>query len=226
MSAVTAMLLRKLATEGHRVIMISSARSGEGKSTLSEQLARSLADSGHRTLLIDFDLRRPNLHLRFDTQLEPGVSEVLRHGADLMQTVRLTESPNLSLLTAGIAPGSLLLETSNGSLEALFNQCRTEYELVLVDSSPILPVVDGRLVGQHTDGAILTIVKDTSQVPQVLTTRKILDDYGIAVLGCVFTGDDNEGYDGVNGTYGSYSSAPGKPTVALESNGSNPTSAL
>lgn len=225
MSAVTAMLLRKLRTEGHRVIMISSARSGEGKSTLSEQIARSLADSGHRTLLIDFDLRRPNMHLRFDTQLEPGVSEILRHGADLAQVVRQTDSPNLSLLTAGNTPGSLLLETANGTMEALFNHCRTEYEIVLVDSSPILPVVDGRLIGQHTDGAILTIVKDTSQIPQVVTTRRILEDYGIPVLGCVFTGDDSDGYDGVNGTYGSYSSAhmSHKPTVAIESKPSNPT---
>lgn len=228
MSAVTAMLLRKLQSEGHRVIMISSARSGEGKSTLSEQIARSLADSGHRTLLIDFDLRRPNMHLRFDTQLEPGVSEVLRVGADLLQTVQLTDSPNLSLLTAGNTPGSLLLETANGTLEAFFNHCRTEYEIVLVDSSPILPVVDGRLIGQHTDGAILTIVKDTSQIPQVVTTRRILEDYGIPVLGCVFTGDDSDGYDGVNGTYGSYSSAHmgNKPAVALESKPANPTSAM
>ena len=207
-SAVTSMLLRKLANEGHRVVIITSATSGEGKSTLSEQLGRSLADSGHRTLVIDFDLRRPNLQLRFDTPLEPGVTDVLRHGADLLQTVRQTDSPNLHLLTAGNCAGSLLLESANGTLEALFNQCRTEYELVLVDSSPLLPVVDGRLVGQHTDGAILTIVKDTSQVPQVLAARKILEDYEIPVLGCVFTGDKNEGYYGANSTYGSYGRLP------------------
>ena len=225
-SAIVAMLLRKLASEGHRVIMISSAVSGEGKSTLSEQLGRGLADSGHRTLLIDFDLRRPTLHYRFDAPLEPGVSEVLRHGADLMQTIRPTDSPNLFLLTAGNCAGSLLLESANGTLESLINQCRTEFEIVLVDSSPLLPVVDGRLIGQHTDGAILTIVKDTSQVPQVSAARKILNDYGIAVLGCVFTGDPTDGYYGGNGTYGSYGSSPGSSAPALENKQSRPTSAM
>ena len=227
MSAVTAMLLRKLANEGHRVIMVTSATAGEGKSTLCEQLARSLANSGHRTLVIDFDLRRPNLHLRFDAPLEPGVTEVLRHGADLIQTIRQTDLPNLGLLSAGNCMGSLLLESANGTLEALFNQCRTEYELVLVDSSPLLPVVDGRIVGQHTDGAILTIVKDRSQVPQIMAARKILDDYDISVLGCVFTGDKGDGYYGGGSTYGSYGRLPGKQgNVDSTTDAIRPTNAM
>lgn len=225
-SAVTSMLLRKLANEGHRVVIITSATSGEGKSTLSEQLARSLADSGHRTLVVDFDLRRPNLQLRFDTPLEPGVTDILRHGADLLQTVRQTDSPNLHLLTAGNCAGSLLLESANGTLEAFFNQCRTEYELVLVDSSPLLPVVDGRLIGQHTDGAILTIVKDTSQVPQVMAARKILDDYEIPVLGCVFTGDKNDGYYGPGYAYGSYGRLPSGGAGVQGKESSPPTNAM
>lgn len=224
-SAVTSMLLRKLANEGHRVVIVTSATSGEGKSTLSEQLARSLAASGHRTLVVDFDLRRPSLQHRFDTPLEPGVTDILRHGADLLHTVRHTDSPNLHLLTAGNCAGSLLLESANGTLEAFFNQCRMEYELVLVDSSPLLPVVDTRLVGQHTDGAILTIVKDTSQVPQVMAARKILDDYEIPVLGCVFTGDKNDGYYGANSTYGSYGRLPSGGGMQ-ERGASPPTNAM
>ncbi len=194
MSAVTALLLRKLQNEGHRVIIICSAKSGEGKSTFSEQLARSLADSGHRTLLIDFDLRRPELHRRFNVPLEPGVCQVLREGLDLQQAVKETASPNLTLLTAGENVGSLLRDSANGSLDALFKRCRSEFELVIVDSCPLLPVVDGRVIGQYADGAILTVVKDVSQLGQVNAARDILNNYDINILGCVVSGEDSGGY--------------------------------
>lgn len=193
-AGVTAMLLRKLAVEGHRVVMITSATASEGKSTLAELLARSLADAGHKTLLVDFDLRRPALHRRFNLPLDPGVTDVLRLGADLKETACQTHSPNLSVLTAGNCEGSLLLESANGMLENLIKECRAEYELVVIDSSPLLPVVDGRLVGQFTDGVIMSVIKDTSQVSQVLAARSILSDFGIAVLGCVVTGDNSGAY--------------------------------
>jgi len=203
-SAITALLLYKLESEGHRVIMVCSAMSGEGKSTLSEQLARGLASSGHRTLLIDFDLRRPTLNSRLKFELQPGTSDVLRNGLDLMQAVHDTNAPNLSFLTAGDIPGSLLMESTNGVLAAFFDRCRTEFELIVIDSSPLLPVVDGRLVGQHADGVIMTMMKDRSQEPQVIAARKILADYSIPVLGCVFTGGTTEGTYGGYGGYGGY----------------------
>ena len=218
-SAITALLLYKLESEGHRVIMVCSAMSGEGKSTLSEQLARGLASSGHRTLRIDFDLRRPTLNSRLKFELQPGTSDVLRNGLDLMQAVHETNSPNLSFLTAGDIPGSLLMESTNGVLAAFFDRCRTEFELIVIDSSPLLPVVDGRLVGQHADGVIMTMMKDRSQEPQVIAARKILADYSIPVLGCVFTGGTTEGTYGGYGGYGygyGYGNSNGNSSKKLE----------
>ena len=220
MSAVTALLLRKLQNEGHRVIIICSAKSGEGKSTFSEQLARSLSDSGHRTLLIDFDLRRPELHRRFNVPLDPGVCQVLREGLDLSQAIKQTNSPNLTLLTAGENVGSLLRDSANGSLDALFKRCRTEYELVIVDSCPLLPVVDGRVVGQYADGAILALVKDVSQLGQVNAAREILNNYDINVLGCVVSGEDSGGY------YHNYGPSRDRTIIAKGVTSSRSTSAM
>lgn len=193
-SSVTSLLLHKLEQEGHRVILITSASSGEGKSTLAEQLANSLADSGHRTLLIDFDLRRPMMHRRFEARMEPGVTDVLRNGVDLEDAVIRVESSNMSVLTAGGSIGSLLQDAANGSLRALFVQARANYEIVIVDSCPLLPVVDGRLIGQFTDGAILSAIKDVSKLPNMAAARAILNDYGVPVLGCVVTGSCTESY--------------------------------
>ena len=220
MSAVTALLLRKLHNEGHRVIIICSAKSGEGKSTFAEQLSRSLADSGHRTLLIDFDLRRPELHRRFSVPLDPGVCEVLREGLELDQAVKETNSPNLALLTAGENVGSLLRDSANGSLDALFKRCRTEYELVIVDTCPLLPVVDGRVIGQYADGAILALVKDVSQLGQVNAARDILNDYDINILGCVVSGEDSGGY------YHNYGPSRDKAIVPKGVTSSRSTSAM
>jgi polysaccharide biosynthesis transport protein len=220
MSAVTALLLRKLQNEGHRVIIICSAKSGEGKSTFSEQLARSLADSGHRTLLIDFDLRRPELHRRFNVPLDPGVCQVLRDGLELHEAIKETESPNLTLLTAGENVGSLLRDSANGSLDALFKRCRTEYELVIVDSCPLLPVVDGRVIGQYADSAILTLVKDVSQLGQVNAARDILNNYDINILGCVVSGEDSGGY------YHNYGPGKDRTVISKGVTSSRSTSAM
>jgi capsular exopolysaccharide synthesis family protein len=195
LAAVTSLLLRKLEAEGHRVILIASATPGEGKSTLAAQLATSLAESGHSTLLVDFDLRRPMLHRKFNLPIAPGATEVLRQGVELDRAVQTTDVPNLKILTAGgVNTGSLLQDSANGSLRALFVTARANFEIVVVDSAPLLPVVDGRMVGQHTDGAILSVIKDVSKVPQLMTTCNILDDYGIPALGCVVMGDSDDIY--------------------------------
>jgi succinoglycan biosynthesis transport protein ExoP len=199
-AAVTSLLLHRLQSDGHSVVMITSATPGEGKSTLAEQLATSLAESGHRTLLIDFDLRRPVLHKRFGIRHEPGVSEVLRQGADLEDAVYRAENPNLSILVAGTSPGSLLQDAASGALKSLFEQARSHYEVVIVDSPPLLPVMDGRLIGRFTDGAILSVIKDVSQVPNLTTVLSIMADYSIPVLGCVVTGDSGD----TNYGYGTY----------------------
>jgi succinoglycan biosynthesis transport protein ExoP len=194
-SAITSLLLHKLDLEGNRIVLVTSAASGEGKSTLVAHLAASLAESGHSTLLIDFDLRRPVLHRFFNLPMKPGVTDVLRAGMELEQAVQSTELPNLRVLTAGSnLHGSLLQDASNGSLKALFANARANYEIVLVDSCPLLPVMDGRLVGQYTDGAVLSVIKDISNLPQITAACSIMLDYGIPTLGCVVMGDSQSQY--------------------------------
>ena len=191
-SAMTSLLLHKLDLEGHRVVLISSAVQGEGKSTLAMQLALSLADSGHRTLLLDFDLRRPTLHQRFKVLTDIGIAEVLSDTAELEEAMVEITPRKLYMLTAGHAQVSLLQAASNGSMKALFANARANFEFVIVDSCPLLPVMDGRLVGRQTDAAILSVIKDKSTIPNLMAARSILDEFGIPVLGCVVTGDASE----------------------------------
>src|SRR5208337_3654070 len=99
--ATVTMLRHTARAESHRVVMITSALSGEGKTSLASHLATSLARSGLRTLLIDADLRSPALHRLFDLTPDPGLSEVLRGEAALEDVVTPTAIEELKVITAG-----------------------------------------------------------------------------------------------------------------------------
>jgi succinoglycan biosynthesis transport protein ExoP len=193
-STVTAMVLRKAAIEDKRVILVSSAVAGEGKTTLAGQLGVRLAETGHRTLLVDFDLRRPALHAAFDAELEPGVADLLEGAVELADTIQPTDHPNLSLIAAGSHVSNILNAAAQGSLEELFRSLRPDYEFVIVDCSPVLPVVDTRLIGQFGDGIILSVLRDVSEAPKVAAARTILQSHGVPLIGTVVTGCSQEIY--------------------------------
>src|SRR5262249_19684136 len=100
-NATRTMLLHSARAEGLRVVMVTSAVEGEGKTSLACQLAASLARAKRRTLLIDGDLRNPAAHRLIGLPLEPGLSEVLRGEALPADVIRRTKARGLSLLSGG-----------------------------------------------------------------------------------------------------------------------------
>jgi len=153
-----------------------------------------LAETGHRTLLIDFDLRRPTLHAAFDAALEPGVTELLDGSVELTDAVQPTDHPNMMFLAAGARASNVLNAAAQGLLEDLFLTVRPDYEFVVVDCSPVLPVVDTRLIGQFGDGIILSVLRDVSEAPKVAAARSILQSHGVPLMGTVITGCRNDVY--------------------------------
>ena len=106
-----AMLLSHTGSQGHRehqMIMVTSAMSGEGKTTLACHLAISLAQSGRKTLLIDADLRRPAIHQVFGISASPGLSDVLRQKATLAEVIQHHAVKGFSILPAGQVDPSAL----------------------------------------------------------------------------------------------------------------------
>jgi len=185
---IVAMLLCGDEREQDKVILVSSASAGEGKTTLAVQLAMSLGRSGRRTMLIDFDLYKPAIHKVFGLQMEPGVGEILSHEKELEQVVQPSLHDNLSVITAGRWNKNVTEVLSNSVSSALFEKLRADYEFVIVDTAPILPSAETRLVGQYVDGAILSVLRDVSQAPKVLAASELLARFGIRSLGAVVTG--------------------------------------
>jgi capsular exopolysaccharide synthesis family protein len=191
---VMARLLRKANLEQCRVIMISSAVGGEGKTTLATQLALSLARTGRSTVLVDFDLRRPAFDEVFGLPLTPGVSESLRRECSVAEMVRETATDCLSVITAGQWDRQALASLSNGGAAVLFDQLREKYEFIVVDTSPILPIADPRFVSQFVDTVILSVFRDISEAPKIQAACDILQAFGVQSIEAVVTGPNVNSY--------------------------------
>jgi capsular exopolysaccharide synthesis family protein len=192
--SIAAVLLRGVKQNTIRKVMVSSATSGEGKTTLAANLATSLASAGHSTVLVDFDLRCPALHRVLDLNLQPGLNELLRDPKELHASLQKTQIPNLAFLAAGRWSSTGLAGLATADLKSLFKQLLVDFEFVVVDGSPILPIVDTRLIAQHVDTVIISVLRDKSRVPQVRAACELLRTFSVSILGVVMTGSFSAAY--------------------------------
>jgi capsular exopolysaccharide synthesis family protein len=201
--AARAMLLHASRAEGLRSVMITSAMPGEGKTSVTSHLAASLARSGRRILLIDCDLRRPAIDRLFDLPDSSGLCEVLRGELALIDAVQPTEAGNLSILPAGHMDATALEALGRGDLQAILDAVESQYDFVIVDSAPVLPVADSLLVSQHVDAVIFAILHGVSRMPTVQAAYERLAMLGVRVLGAVVAGTQDAtadaGYKYVHG---------------------------
>ena len=171
-----------------RCVLITSAIGGEGKTTLAAQLAARCGNAGMSTLLIDADLRRASLCTLLDVPEGPGLSDVLQDESSVDEVVIPVQGGTFYLLPAGspIQDTSRVLQSRK--FELLITQLRQLYDLIIIDSPPILPVPDALILGRWVDGAVLAARYDISRFPQVERARRQLDSAGIAILGTVING--------------------------------------
>jgi tyrosine-protein kinase Etk/Wzc len=193
--------LRSLATamhfalleKGNNVVVFTSSAPDSGKSFLCANLAYLLGESGQRTLLIDGDLRRGNLHQLTDNERQPGLSEVLTRRATLDGAVRPLIPGKVDLLTTGqIPPNSAELLMSKGFSE-LIEATRQWYDVVLIDTPPVLAVADAGVTAAHA-GAVFLVVRAVSQtLDELEVTIKQLRNYRVQITGAVFNAYDPKG---------------------------------
>ncbi len=192
--ATRLVLLHATRPESLRVLQTTSAFGGEGKTMLSSHLAVNLATAGHRTLLIDADLRRPAVHKVFHVPNEPGLCEVLRGDVDLAAALRPGPVEGLSLLLAGDCKEQPTHLLTGGALEKLLPTLRQQYDYIIVDSAPLLPVVESQYIAQHVDGVILSVIRNVSRLPAVHDACERLHMFNVRILGVVVHGVTNDSY--------------------------------
>ena len=197
-----------------RCVLVTSAVGGEGKTTLAAQLAARCGNAGISTLLIDADLRRAALCRLLDVAEGPGLSDVLE-GAKIEDVVIPVQGGTFSLLSAGtpVQDASRILQGPNFPM--LIAQMRRRYELIIIDSPPVLPVPDALMLGRWTDGALLAARFEISRSPQVERARRQLDNAGIPVLGTVINGmRSSDAYYG-HYSFGRQRTSPADPSSTI-----------
>jgi capsular exopolysaccharide synthesis family protein len=194
--AIRTTLLRDPHAEQARVILVTSAVSGEGKTTVASNLATSLARAGRKTLFVDCDLRCPSAHQLFEQTLQPGLSEILLGEVHLVDAIRPTTAvAGLWLIPAGHWDREVLHALARQGVQEIFNRLREDFDFIVVDSHPVLPATDTMLIGQYADAVILSLMRDVSQMPRVHAAAQRLTNVGIRVLGAVVNGIPGEEYD-------------------------------
>jgi capsular exopolysaccharide synthesis family protein len=208
--AARTLLLHHARREDLRIIMVTSAAGGEGKTSLSSHLAVSMARSGRKTLLIDCDLRNPSAHKLFNVPLEPGLSSLLRGEAAVEDALHATQATGLWLMPAGACDADALRMLAQDGVQPVFDRLRTEFDFIVVDSSPVLPVADSLMVAQQVDGVLFAILREVSRLPNVHEAYQKLVSLGVRMLGAVVNGTAGElyGYGAAHYGSGRYIASP------------------
>lgn len=186
--SVRTALMHDSTSKRRQMVLVTSASTLEGRTTVASQLAASLARAGRRTLLIDGDLRHPALHALFDVPLEDGLCEVLRAEVDVSDVVRATHAEGLWLLTAGYCDSDAVRALATDQIQPIFDKLRADYDFIIIDGAPVLGMPDSLLFGQYCDGAILSVLRDQSSVPKVYQASELLKSVNVRLLGAVVNG--------------------------------------
>ncbi|MFA5411460.1 MAG: polysaccharide biosynthesis tyrosine autokinase [Candidatus Omnitrophota bacterium] len=166
-------------------ILITSAVPGEGKSFFALNIATIFANINERVLLLDIDMRRPTIYkaLRFD--LKPGLSNFLTGNINLETIIKPSPVKNLSVITSGTIPPNPSELLSSGKIHVLFEELKSKFDRIVIDSPPILSTADTSLLANMVDGVILVLKGGVTRLQAITRARdKIVEAKG-RVIGAV-----------------------------------------
>lgn len=168
-----------------KVIMITSAGPGEGKSSTTANLAVSLAQSGKSVLIIDADMRNPTQHKFFGLNNMEGLSNALVLDKKIEAICRETEAEGLKVLTAGPIPPNPAELLDSKKMKKLIGEAGSLFDMVLIDTPPVIAVADSSILAQAVDGIILVVASGEVNREHVLQAKEQLEKVGGKILGVV-----------------------------------------
>ncbi|MDM0090595.1 MULTISPECIES: polysaccharide biosynthesis tyrosine autokinase [unclassified Variovorax] len=191
---------------GNNRVMITGATPGVGKSFISANFAAIMAAAGKRVLLIDADMRKGHIHQELGMKRENGLSELLAGVLTPAQAIRTQVLPNLDVLTTGKLPSNpadmMMSETFSRLLDTLSEQ----YELVIIDTPPVLVAADAAAVAPHAGVVLLVARADQTQLGELNESAKRLAHAGKTASGVLFNAMDmtRRHYGSYGYKYGGY----------------------
>lgn len=199
----TEFILEKQVTDGGKILMITSTGPQEGKSLTSCNLAISLAQAGRRTLLIDADLRRPVVHRLFGLKRTPGLADLLLKTATLqdvrcsMGDILIGETSQwdkviatkmldrLEIIPTGQATDNPAELMASDAMKDLLRDFRKKYDYIIIDTPPVLPVTDARILGLMADVTFFIYRSGKTARRSLIRAKEELDLAGVKVKGII-----------------------------------------
>lgn len=187
-----------------KVIQVTSPVPGDGKSTLSSNLSVTMAQSGRRVLLVDADFRRPRIAKLFGISGDVGMATVVAGNAEMQDAIHQSAVPNLSIMPGGTRPSNPAELLSSQRFADLMHMLREKFDIIVVDTPPLLAVSDPSAIAAVVDGVVLTMRLRRNVKPLAMRACKILESVDANVLGVVINGvSANAGY-GYSYSYSDY----------------------
>ena len=194
-----ASLRRQLPPTKQRIVLVTSALHGEGKTEVTAALGLVLSHAGMRTWLVSADMRWPRLHELFDVAQTPGLAEVLaaarRDGSSAaaqMSAVRTGSREavgSLHVLASGRTPADPAQLLASDTLDTFFDEVKeSEYDYVLMDGPPLLGLVDSQVLAQRADGVLVVCRRDRMTPENAIALRELLARLDVKTLGIVIVG--------------------------------------
>jgi capsular exopolysaccharide synthesis family protein len=171
---------------GNKVFVLTSAVPGEGKSSTTCSLAQTVAAAGQRVLLIEGDLRRPRATEYLGLENTVGVTTVLVGRVSFDQALQQT-ADGFDLLASGRIPPNPAELLQSGAMRRLLDEARAQYDVVLIDAPPLLPVTDAALLAAESDGALLVVKHNSTTRDQVASAVSRIEAVGARLLGTIVT---------------------------------------
>ncbi len=168
-----------------KIIMVTSPRPGEGKSTTTANLAASIAMSGKRVLIVDCDMRHPSMHAIYNLPNEIGLSMVLTGETAGETAIQPTGLSGLDMMAAGPVPAYPPELLASPELPMLLAALRVTYDCILLDSTPLVNLSDGALLATHAEGVLVVVSSARTRYPDLQMALRVLEQVGAPILGLV-----------------------------------------
>ena len=182
--------------EALRTLVVTSAAPGEGKTMTAANLAVTLAYDGLRVLLVDCDIRRPRIHGLFQLPRAPGLMELLRASSDpdapQPRAIRETPVARLSVLTCGALPVNAANLLSGTRMRILLRELQEQFDIIVLDTPPVLATADACIVASLTDGVLLVVRAGTTDKNAAQRAYQQLSNVGARVVGTVLNDPGGE----------------------------------
>jgi succinoglycan biosynthesis transport protein ExoP len=168
-----------------KTLLVTSPSPGDGKTTVASNLAIAIAQTGKRVLLVDADCRRPMVQRIYSLKEDIGLSSVLTGESELAASIQHSSTDNLDILPCGPLPPNPAEMLNSEAFTSLLRELSTQYDQVVVDSPPVAPVTDARILAAACDATVLVIRAEKTSRRVAEHARDALASVGAVLLGVV-----------------------------------------